>query len=110
VCDGFCVELDDPSPKLQLHETTGPVDWSVNCTLNGACPEVGLAEKPALTGCGGFVTVIVWLTLLVWPLLPATVKVTVKLPALLYVCDGFCAELAEPSPKSQLHAVTGPLD
>jgi hypothetical protein len=77
------VELDDPSPKFQLHETTGPLDSSVNCTLSGAWPEVGLAEKPALTGCGGLVTVIVWLALLVCPALLATVSVTVNVPALL---------------------------
>jgi hypothetical protein len=83
VCEGFCAELDAPSPKSQLQETTAPLDWSVNCTLSGAWPELGLAEKPALTGGGGLATAMVWLALLVWPLLPVTVKVNVKLPALL---------------------------
>jgi len=34
-------------------------------------------------GGGAFVTVIVWLALLVWPPLPDTFSVAVKLPALL---------------------------
>ena len=56
----------------------------MNCTDNGAWPEDGLALKLAVTGGGGaFVTVIVWLALLVWPPLPDTVNVAVKLPALL---------------------------
>jgi hypothetical protein len=42
-----------------------------------------LAEKLALTGCGGLVTVMVWLALLVCPALLATVNVTVNVPALL---------------------------
>jgi hypothetical protein len=33
-------------------------------------------------GGGELVTVMVWLALLVWPLLPVTVNVAVKLPAL----------------------------
>jgi len=42
-----------------------------------------LAEKLAVTGAGALVTVMVWLTLPVCPLLPLTVNVAVKLPALL---------------------------
>jgi hypothetical protein len=54
----------------------------VNCTVNGAWPEFGFALKLAVTGGGGaFVTVMVWLALLVCPLLPVTVKLAVKLPA-----------------------------
>ena len=55
----------------------------MNCTVNGACPEVGFAEKFAVTGDGAFVTVIVRLVLLVCPALPLTVSVALKLPALL---------------------------
>ena len=83
MCDGLWVVLDDPSPKLQFQPVTGPLDWSVNCTANGAWPEVGLAEKLAVTGDGALVTVMVRLVLLLWPPLPVTVKVAVKLPALL---------------------------
>jgi len=36
-----------------------------------------------VTDAGAFVTVMVWLTLLVWPLPPLTVNVAVKLPAAL---------------------------
>ena len=75
---GFCVVLVAPSPKFQFQVVTGPVDWSVNWTVNGACPELGLAVKLALTGNGEvFVTVIVWLELLVCPPLPFTVNFAV---------------------------------
>ena len=70
-----------PSPKFQLHEVTGPLDWSVNWTDNGAWPLDGLAWNAAVTGAGALVTVIVRLTLLLWPLLPVTVSFAVKLPA-----------------------------
>ena len=58
------------------------MDRSVNCTVRGAGPDVGLAVKFALKGGVGALTVIVKLLLLVPPL-PVTVNVTVKLPALL---------------------------
>jgi hypothetical protein len=50
----------------------------VNCTVKGAWPELGLAEKVAVTGAGpgAFVTVMVWLALLLWPL-PVKVSVAV---------------------------------
>ena len=85
MCDGFWVVLVAPSPKFQLHAVTGPLDWSVNCTVKGAWPELGLAEKFAVTGVGpgALVTVMVWLALLVCPPLLATVNVAVKLPAAL---------------------------
>jgi hypothetical protein len=70
-----------------------PVDWSVNWTVNGAWPEVGEAEKLATGGGGGGAVTVIVALLLLLPPLPVTVKVTVKLPALLYVWEGFCAEL-----------------
>jgi hypothetical protein len=79
---GFCVESLEPSPKFQLHDVGLPVEVSVNCTAKGAWPELGLALKLAVTCVEAFVTVIVWLALLVWPPLPDTVNVAVKLPAL----------------------------
>jgi hypothetical protein len=36
------------------------------------------------------------------------VRVTLKVPAPMYVCDGFCAVEVPPSPKSQAHDVGGP--
>ena len=51
VCEGLCAELcAEPSPKFQSQVEMLPVDWSVNCTANGARPEVGLAAKLALGG------------------------------------------------------------
>jgi len=85
------------------------VDVSVNCTGKGAWPEDGFALKLATTVGGGFVTVMVWLELLLWPG-QVTVSVAVKLPALLYVWLGLCDELVAPSPKFQLQAVGPPVD
>ena len=48
--------------------------------------------------------------LLVLLLLEVTVNLAVNLSALVYVCDGFCAELVEPSPKVQCQALIGPVD
>ena len=75
--------LVEPSPKFQLQLVGFPLDVSVNCTVRGAWPEVGLAVKLALTEAGALVTVMVWLVLLVWPPLPVTVNAAVKVPALL---------------------------
>src|SRR5260221_12244978 len=111
VCEGFCAELwAEPSPKFQSQAVIVPLDSSVNCTNNGAWPEVGLAVKFAVGGGGGAVAVTAAL-LLVLPPPPVIVSVTVKVPALLYVCEGFCAELwAEPSPKFQSQLVMLPVD
>src|SRR5436309_1313101 len=110
MCDGFCAVLLPPSPKSQFHETGSPVDVSVKFTTSGAMPSTGLAVKLACNGGGGAVTVIV-ARLLLLPPGPVTVSVTVKVPALLKVCDGFCAELCGvPSPKFQSHVVMLPVD
>jgi hypothetical protein len=47
VKDGFCTVLVFPSPNDQSHEVGVPVDESVNCTVNGTVPDVGVALKPA---------------------------------------------------------------
>ena len=47
VCAGFLAVEYVPSPKLHFHEVGDPVLLSVNCTFNGAFPEVGDAEKAA---------------------------------------------------------------
>ena len=78
VCDGFSALLcEEPSPKFQSRLVMLPLDWSVNCTLKGALPEVGFALKFAVgAGGGGVVTWIVRF-LLFDPPLPVTVNVTV---------------------------------
>jgi len=38
-----------PSPKSQDHIVGPPVDVSVNCTVNGAVPDVGVPTKSAST-------------------------------------------------------------
>jgi len=78
VCDGFTAVLCDvPSPKFQSRLVMLPLDWSVNCTVKGALPDVGLAVKFAVgAGGGGVLTWIVTL-LLFDPPLPVTVNVAV---------------------------------
>ena len=44
---GFLAVLELPSPNDQLQEVGVFVDESVNETLNGAVPEVGVPENPA---------------------------------------------------------------
>jgi hypothetical protein len=41
------VELPIPSPNDQIHPVGVLVDASVNCTIRGAVPDAGLAEKAA---------------------------------------------------------------
>ena len=44
---GFLAVLELPSPNDQLQEVGVFVDESVNVTVNGAVPEVGVPENPA---------------------------------------------------------------
>jgi hypothetical protein len=39
--------LDPPSPKSQLHEVGDPLEVSVNWTVSGAMPDVGVPVKEA---------------------------------------------------------------
>src|SRR5436190_24329960 len=78
----------EPSPKFQSRLVMLPLDWSLNCTLNGALPEVGLALKFAVgAGGGGVLTWIVRL-LLLEPPLPVIGRVSCRVSALFHVCDG----------------------
>jgi hypothetical protein len=43
--DGLCVVDVFPSPKFQDLDEIVPVEVSVNCTLRGASPWSGVAEK-----------------------------------------------------------------
>ena len=58
VCVALRVDEVVLSPKFQLHEVGDPVLLSVNCTLNGAFPDVGDAEKAATGFCAAAVTFI----------------------------------------------------
>ena len=49
--------LVPPSPKFQLHDVGDPVELSVNCTVRGAVPDVGVPENAA-TGIVAAFTVI----------------------------------------------------
>jgi hypothetical protein len=58
-CDGFLTVDVPPSPKVQAHEVGELVEESVNVTVSGEVPEVGVPVKVA-TGAlatGGAVTV-----------------------------------------------------
>jgi len=78
VCDGLGVELcDEPSPKFQSRLVMLPLDRSVNCTVKGALPELGLALKFAVGAGGGAVVTWIVRLLLLEPPLPLTISVTV---------------------------------
>lgn len=84
-----------------------------NATVSGAVPESGEAVNVAT---GAVTVVVVVVTLIgvdavtfVVPPGPVAVNEGVKLPATEYVCEGFCAVLVVPSPKSQLQLVTVPV-
>ena len=47
MCDGFFSVLELPSPKSQLQLVGMLVELSVNVTVNGAVPEVGVPVKSA---------------------------------------------------------------
>ena len=50
VCDGFWEMSALPSPKFQFHEVGVLVELSVNVTVNGALPEVGVPTKLVMGG------------------------------------------------------------
>ena len=80
----------EPSPKFQSQAVIGPLDLSVNWTVRGAVPEVGLAVKSAVTGWDAAWAVMVALLALVLPSLVLTVRMTVKVPWVWEVCVGCC--------------------
>jgi len=51
VCEGFWVVAELPSPKSQDHAVGDSEEVSVNWTVRGTVPEVGVAENAA-TGWG----------------------------------------------------------
>ena len=53
------VESGEPSPKSQLQPVGLPVEVSVNETVSGTVPLVGLALKEATGGTAGALTVTV---------------------------------------------------
>ena len=97
VCDGLCAELVPPSPKSHDHDVGDPVEVSVNATATGAVPVVVEAEKEAV---GRRATTTTEPDAAVEPPVFAAVRVTEYVPSAVNVCDGFCAELVPPSPKS----------
>ena len=107
VVDGFCEVEVLPLPKSHDHDVGLPVEVSVNCTANGAVPDVGDAVKLATTGMAWTVTVVV--AEVAPPALDA-VRVTVYVPALAYVVDGFCDVEVLPLPKSHDHDVGLPVE
>jgi len=51
VCTGCCVTALEPSPKFQVHCVGVLVEVSLNLTVKGTAPDVGVAVKLA-TGAG----------------------------------------------------------
>jgi len=101
-----------PSPKSHAHIVGFPVEVSVNCTVSGAVPEVGVAVKFA-TIPPAWVTVMYPSFILVLdpPVAELAVSFTVYVPGFWYVCDGFASNPSVvPSPKSHAHMVGFPVD
>lgn len=45
---GLISELFEPSPKFHESDVITPLDWLVNCAVNGASPPVGLRLNAAI--------------------------------------------------------------
>ena len=79
MCDGLLVVDVEPSPNVHAHDVGELLDASVNATISGADPEVGVPEKlatGAATGVGVGVGVGTTDVTLIYP-----VRVRVLLPA-----------------------------
>jgi hypothetical protein len=98
-----------PSPKFQSQEVGEPVLVSVNVTVSGAFPEVGIAVNEATGGVEAVTTILLDFGKEVLPALFVTVKLTVKVPALLYVCTGFFSVELVLSPKVHLYEAGDPV-
>ena len=55
---GSCSAEKLPSPNDQFHDVGDPAEVSLNCTVSGVIPEVGVPEKLATSGTvdGGVIT------------------------------------------------------
>ncbi|OQA58290.1 MAG: hypothetical protein BWY45_01258 [Euryarchaeota archaeon ADurb.Bin294] len=113
VCEGFAINPSVvPSPKSHAHMVGLPVDVSVNWTVSGAVPDVGVAVKFA-TMPPDWVTVMYpsFVLVLEPPVAELAVSFTVYVPAFWYVCEGFAIiPSVVPSPKSHAHMVGLPVD
>jgi hypothetical protein len=58
VCDGLLVVDVDPSPKVHAHDVGELVDASVNATVSGNFPDVGVPLKLATGAATAVLTVI----------------------------------------------------
>jgi hypothetical protein len=95
-----------PSPKFHAHELGEFVDVSVNKTVRGASPVVGVTVKFATGGYTGALTVIRSVIERVsLPPVLMTVKLTVYVPGFWYWWEGFCVVEVPPSPKVHFQEV-----
>ena len=79
MCDGLCAVDVVPSPKVHNQLEGAPVDVSVNCTANGALPDVGIAVNEAAGAAGE--TAIDWDAEVLLPPVFVAVNVTEYEPA-----------------------------
>ena len=105
-CVGFCNVLVPLSPKFHDHEMGDPVDVSVKVTSCPAGTVVGVPVKFAT----GVAQPMVFVTGLEDPQEFVAIRVTVYVPAVVYVCVGFCNVLVPPSPKFHDQEVGDPVD
>ena len=96
-----------PSPKSQDQDVGVPVEVSVNCT---ACPAFGedgdhVKFAPGVSG-----SVERFFVRNVDPAAFEATRLTVNEDCVVYVCEGFCAVLVAPSPKSHDQDVGSPVE
>ena len=85
--EGFSTVLVPPSPKSQVHETGVFDDVSVNWTVNGVVPdkEVSVKDATGAVAVAAFTVIALLCTLWVLPPALVAVRVTVYVPAVVYV-------------------------
>lgn len=94
-----------PSPKFHDHDVGLPLDRSVKFTPSGRLPDVGEPVKFAVGGGGGDTLIYPAFVSVSEPCAFVAVRITVYVPALLYVWEGFFCVLVPPSPKFHDHDV-----
>ena len=66
--------------KSHAYEVIFPEDWSVNWTVRGAAPDVGVPVNAATGATGPVVTVMTWVPVAVLPALSVALQVIVVSP------------------------------
>jgi hypothetical protein len=95
-----------PSPNDQTQDVGTFPDESRNMIVSGEGPDCTV-EKKAATGATAVLVTVMYPALVTVSLPPAliAVSVTVNVPAVVYVCEGFWSFEVPPSPNDHVHDV-----